>query len=485
MLTFIVNNKEVKTNAPPASSLVDYIRNELHLYGTKIGCREGDCGACTILVGGIEDGELKYQTMNSCLMPLGNADRKHIVTIEGVNGPGLTPVQAAILDNNGTQCGFCTPGFVMALTGFCLNTGKEKNLANAIEAVSGNICRCTGYKSIEKAAAAIVKKLQPPQRGLLVPPQRGPLVPPQREPSGPMPMEWLVKNKFLPDYFLAIPEKLKKIAPAGAAAVRESGHIVAGGTDILLQNPEGAMASGNVNFVYGAREYKRIKFADGKCYVGSTVTVKDLKESRELRAYFPRLDDDLKLMASPPIRNMATVGGNIANGSPIGDLCVMLLALDATLILRRQGENREVKLKDFFIGYKKVNKDPEEFIQWIYFDLPDENTRFSFEKISKRGHLDMATVNSAMGVTLAGDVIKKAHFAVGGLGPTIRNMAKTADYLLGKKISNQTFKEANLIAQGEITPRSRAEYKRALVRQQLFIHLMSFAPGAISLEALQ
>ena len=465
MLNFIVNNKEVKTNAPAGSSLVDYIRNELHLYGTKIGCREGDCGACTILVGEIKDNELKYQTMNSCLMPLGNANYKHIVTIEGINGPELTPVQAVLVDHNGTQCGFCTPGFVMSLYGFCLNADKEKNLANAIEAISGNICRCTGYKSIEKAAGAIVKKLQPMGAAKAV--------------------EWLIKNKFLPDYFLDISGKLNKITPANAVAVRESGYIIAGGTDILLQDPEGAIAADNVNLVYGASAYGQIKFADNKCYLGSTATIKDLKESKELRKYFPKLDDYLKLMASTPIRNMATVGGNIANGSPIADLCVILLALDATLVLRHKGETRELKLKDFFIGYKKVNKDPEEFIEWIYFDLPDEMTHFSFEKISKRGHLDMATVNSAMSIVLVDGVIKKASFTVGGLGPTIRVLAKTAEYLLGKKINNQTFKEANQIAQGEITPRSRAEYKRSLVRQQLFIHLMSFAPGTISLEALK
>jgi xanthine dehydrogenase small subunit len=195
MLNFVVNNKEVRTSMPAGSSLVDFIRNELHLYGTKIGCREGDCGACTILVGEIKDNELHYQTMNSCLMPLGNADRKHIVTIEGINGPELSPVQAAILDNNGTQCGFCTPGFVMSFYGFCLDSGKEKNLANAVEAISGNICRCTGYKSIEKAAAAVVEKLQ-----LM---------------NGAKTMEWLVKNKFLPAYFSAIPGKLKKITTCG------------------------------------------------------------------------------------------------------------------------------------------------------------------------------------------------------------------------------------------------------------------------------
>jgi xanthine dehydrogenase small subunit len=465
MLNFIVNNKEVKTNASAGSSLVDYIRNELHLYGTKIGCREGDCGACTILVGEIKDGELKYQTMNSCVMPLGNADRKHIVTIEGINGPELTPIQTAILDNNGTQCGFCTPGFVMSLCGFCLNADKEKNLENAIEAISGNICRCTGYKSIEKAAGDIIKKLQPM--------------------TGSKAMEWLVKNKFLPNYFLDISGKLKKITPPMAAAVQESGYIIAGGTDVLLQDPEGAIDSSNVNLVYGASEYSRIKFTDNKCYIGSTVTIKELKESKELRKYFPKMNEYLKLMASAPIRNMATVGGNIANGSPIGDLCVMMMALDATLVLQHKGKNREVKLQEFFTGYKKVNKDPEEFIQWIYFDLPDEKTHFSFEKISKRGHLDMATVNSAMRIVLADGVIKNASFAVGGLGPTIKYLVKTAEYLSGKKINQQTFKEANHIAQGEITPRSRADYKRSLVRQQLFIHLMNFSPATISLEALK
>jgi xanthine dehydrogenase small subunit len=473
MLNFIVNDKEVRTDAPAASSLVDFLRNELHLYGTKIGCREGDCGACTVLVGEMREDEPRYRTMNSCLTPLGNADGKHIVTIEGVNGPGLTPVQAALLENNGTQCGFCTPGFVMAFYGFCLDAGKEKNLANAIEAISGNICRCTGYKSIEKAAAAVVKKLQPLRQGT----------------SGPLPgaetTAWLVDNKFLPDYFLSIPEKLKKLAPAAAHAVKESGYIIAGGTDVLLQDAENAMAAVEVNLVYGSSEYSRIKFSDGKCYIGSTTTIRAVKESRELRAYFPALDGYLKLMASPPIRNMATVGGNIANSSPIGDFCVMLMALDATLVLRRRGQTRECKLKDFFIGYKKTAKDPEEFIAWIYFDLPDENSRFSFEKISKRGHMDMATVNSAMSVVLDGGVIQRAHFSVGGLGPTIRYLAGTAGYLAGKRINGPTFKEANRIAQEEITPRSRAAYKRSLVRQQLLIHLMSFAPEAISLEALR
>jgi xanthine dehydrogenase small subunit len=463
MLHFIVNDKEVETEAHAAGSLVDFIRDELHLHGTKIGCREGDCGACTVLVGEVKGKDMTYRTMNSCLMPLGNAGGKHIVTIEGINGPGLTPVQEAILENNGTQCGFCTPGFVLALYGFCLDAGREKNLANAVEALSGNICRCTGYKSIERAGAAVVGKLRPMGNAA--------------------PLDWLVKNKFLPDYFSAIPEKLNKIACAGAAAVGASGYIVAGGTDVLLQDPEGALAAGELNLVSRADTFSRIRFADGRCAIGSTTTIRDLKESSELREYFPKFDEYLRLLASTPIRNMATVGGNIANGSPIGDLCVILTALDATLVMRRQGKARELKLKDFFLGYKKVDRARDEFIEWIYFDLPDEHTRFSYEKISKRGHLDMATVNSAMRVVLDQGVIRQATFVVGALGPTIRNLTATAAYLTGRRIDNQTFREAERIAQGEITPRSRAAYKRTLVRQQLFIHLSNFAPGAVTLEA--
>jgi xanthine dehydrogenase small subunit len=462
-MKFILNDQDITTDQPSGSTVLDFVRYHKNLKGTKIGCREGDCGACTILVGALEDGELRYRTMNSCLMPLGNAERRHIVTIEGINGPGLSPVQVALVENNGTQCGFCTPGFVMSLYGFCLDEGKEKNLANAIEAISGNICRCTGYKSIEKAAAVVVDKLRPM--------------------PGAEALAWLVDEKFLPAYFSTIPGRLKKIAPPRARVARESGYIIAGGTDVLLQNPEGAIASDNVNLVYGADATSRITFAGGQCHIGSTTTIKDLKECRELRNYIPKLDGYLKLMASTPIRNMATVGGNIANSSPIGDACVILMALDATLLLRYRGKTRECRLKDFFIGYKKTAKEAEEFIEKIFFDLPDEKTHFSFEKISKRGHLDMATVNSAMRVDLDNGVIKRAAFTVGGLGPTIRYLAKTADCLLGKKIDRETFKAANAVAQSEITPRSRADYKRSLVRQQLLIHLMSFSPETISLEA--
>jgi xanthine dehydrogenase small subunit len=463
MLKFIINNREVQTDLPLGSSLVDFIRNEMHLYGTKIGCREGDCGACTILVGELKDDRLQYRTMTSCLAPLGNANGRHIVTIEGINQDELSMIQQEFLEKNGTQCGFCTPGFILSLYGFCLDA-KPYTVANAMESIAGNICRCTGYKSIERAMAPVVAKLGTFDMS--------------------RPIERLVAEKFLPGYFLGIEARLRALQTE-APKVRDHGYIVAGGTDILLQDPEGAVDSPFVNLVYGVRDLQGIRVEDGRCHIGAATPITDIKDSEIIRAFLPRIDAYLNLMASTPVRNMATAGGNIANGSPIGDLSVILLALDAVLVLSLRGAKREMPLRDFFQGYKKVGKDPEELIESIHFAVPGADTRFSFEKISKREHLDMATVNSALKVVLADGLVTKASFAVGGLGPTLRFLDRTCECLVGRRLDNATFREANRVAQTEVTPRSRADYKRSLVRQQLLIHLMSFAPETVTLEAVQ
>ena len=189
MLRFILNEQSIETDLPTGSTVLDFIRYQKRLMGTKIGCREGDCGACTVLVGSLIDGELHYQSMTSCLMPLGNAEGKHIVTVEGINMKSLSPVQEAMVECNGTQCGFCTPGFVMSLTGFVLE--PSSNTRGAVAAIDGNICRCTGYKSIERAAANITEQVSDkPATGHL---------------------EWLVARGFIPSYFTGIADRLKEL----------------------------------------------------------------------------------------------------------------------------------------------------------------------------------------------------------------------------------------------------------------------------------
>ncbi|HSU28124.1 MAG TPA: 2Fe-2S iron-sulfur cluster-binding protein, partial [Chitinophagaceae bacterium] len=190
MIRFILNEKEISTDLPPGSVLLDLIRYNQHLMGTKIGCREGDCGACTVLVGELMGTELVYQSMTSCLLPLGNVHGKHIVTIEGINMDGLNPIQQAMAEAGATQCGFCTPGFVMSLAGFCLGR-QEANQQNVIAAIDGNICRCTGYKSIERAAEKVVACMQ--------------------DRKNEAPEKYVAGKKILPAYFATIPEKLKAL----------------------------------------------------------------------------------------------------------------------------------------------------------------------------------------------------------------------------------------------------------------------------------
>src|SRR5262245_33055826 len=184
MIQFVLNSQTIKTSLPPGSTVLDFVRYHRRLVATKIGCREGDCGACTILVGALEDqsaggnGEaLVYRAMTSCLMPLCNAEGKHIVTVEGISGKELSPAQQAMVDTNATQCGFCTPGFVMSLTGFLLNENAS-SIEEAIKSIDGNICRCTGYKSIERATSILCDKINgKPVLNTI---------------------DWLVKNNFIP-----------------------------------------------------------------------------------------------------------------------------------------------------------------------------------------------------------------------------------------------------------------------------------------------
>ncbi|CAM1361284.1 Glyceraldehyde dehydrogenase small chain (modular protein) [Tenacibaculum sediminilitoris] len=191
MIQFILNNQVIKTTANAGITLLDFIREHQQLKGTKIGCREGDCGACTVLIGEQKNGSLSYQSITSCISPLGNANGKHIVTIEGINLPKeLNTVQKAMTDNYAMHCGFCTPGFVVSMTGYALDS---KQTTSCKDAVSGNICRCTGYKSIEKAGFEIEQRLQQKDNNHQI--------------------DWLIKEGFIPNYFETIPEKLAQIQP--------------------------------------------------------------------------------------------------------------------------------------------------------------------------------------------------------------------------------------------------------------------------------
>lgn len=461
MIRFILNDKDVSTSLPPGSLVLDFIRYHQHLMGTKIGCREGDCGACTVLVGELHDNELRYRSMTCCLMPIGNANGKHIVTIEGINSADnkLNPIQQAMADEGATQCGFCTPGFILSLAGFCLSN-KESNNKNGIAAVDGNICRCTGYKSIERAAFKVVEIM--------------------KERNGEEATMFTARKKILPEYFTTIKTRLQALLN-GQLPTHDSGfptHL-GGGTDLYVQKHD-EMVNSEIRFLFDHPELNGIKQEGSKCMIGPSATVSDLKNSTTIQKAFPAFDQYAKLISSTPIRNMATIAGNFINASPIGDFTIFFLALDAQICLTDGKVKRELPLRKLYKGYKTLDKKPQEYIEQIWFELPGKNTLFHFEKVSKRTHLDIASVNSAIHITLNGDKIENAAVSAGGVGPIPMYLQKASAFLKGKTITEDIVPELIEIVQTEISPISDArgtkEYKRLLLGQLIKAHFITLFP---------
>jgi xanthine dehydrogenase small subunit len=465
MVTFILNDELVTTAKSSGSSLLDFIRYDRGLTGTKAGCREGDCGACTILVGTAAGKTVSYSSAVSCLMPLANAHGRHIVTIEGINAGHLSFIQQALVDNNAIQCGFCTPGIVMSLMAESL-AQRKTTFESLIDAIGGNICRCTGYKSVERAVYDVARELE----GKDIPD----------------PVRWMVEQRQLPDYFLSIPDRLSRIAPA----VETTGTAlnIAGGTDLMIQKSD-ALSVSEVASFHGRPDLSGIMIEGGRCIIGAASTMNDVGRSEAIKKCLPDIASQIKLIASEQVRNMATVGGNIVNASPIGDMSVILLALDAGVTLVAGKKTRILPLKEFFLGYKKLDMIEGEHIRDISFECPVAPALFNFEKVSRRRHLDIASVNSAMLLHIDGDSILSCHLSAGGVSPVPLYLKKTSAYLAGRSITAETLLEANRLMQDEISPisdvRGTAEYKRLLLRQLLIAHFLKLFPERLELKLEQ
>jgi xanthine dehydrogenase small subunit len=462
LIQFILNEKEVSTSVSPGILLLDFIRYHKNLTGTKIGCREGDCGACTVLVGEIVNNQLLYHSATSCLMAIGNASGKHIVTVEGINIEGLNFIQQCFADEGAAQCGFCTPGFMVSLAGFCLNE-KQPSKASAIDAVNGNICRCTGYKSIERAAEKITYKL--------------------KERNGIDAIDFAVEHKIIPPYFKTIKAKLTGSALPANATVQNGNTVVqylGGGTDLYVQQHD-AMPGNNINFLFDQAHLNGITQVDNICFMGAEVTATDILESPVFNQYFPALQQYIKLVSSTQIRNMATIAGNFVNASPIGDFTIFFLALNAQLVLREGTNAREIPLRKFYKGYKKSDKRSGEYIEKIYFELPGPSTKFNFEKVCKRTHLDIASVNTAIHLNMKDDVVIEAGIAAGGVGPVPAFLQRSSVFLKDQIISLTIIEGLIEIIQTEISPisdtRGTATYKRFLLSQLMRAHFITLFPA--------
>ena len=339
-----------------------------------------------------------------------------------------------------------------------------------INSIAGNICRCTGYTSIIKVLDKIIIDLEG-----------------ENNQTGSRLVQ-LIKNGLLPEYFLSVSERLNKIKTESALSQLEDQDIyVAGGTDLFVQKPD-EIFDKKVNFLIN-KNLAYIKQENNKCIIGGGTTFEELKNSELLKNYFPSIKKHFDLIASLPIRNAATVGGNIINASPIGDVTIWLLALNSSIVLSDGKNKRKILLKDLYLDYKKLDKSGSEFLEQIEFNLPADNSFFNFEKVSKRTYLDIATVNSAIYLKMdKNNIIRNAHLSAGGVAPIPLYLDKTSKYLIGKEISYQIIDGAIKIIQSEISPisdiRGSAEYKRVLLKQLFKSHFVELFPNLIPVESV-
>ncbi len=480
-LRFILNGQDVRlTDVAPDLTLLDWLRLSRSLKGTKEGCAEGDCGACTVLVGRLSPSNgLVYESVNACIRFLGSLDGCHVVTVEHLAGGDdrLHPVQQAMVDFHGSQCGFCTPGFVMSLYGLWMQTPNPTD--QQIEtALQGNLCRCTGYEPILRAARSISSYGGTQNDPLLV----------ERE-------TMIARLKALGDGARVEigGERQRLIVPASLddfASVLEASPtatVVAGSTDVGLWVTKHMRDITPVVFIAGLRELKSVTVADGVVSIGAGVTYSEAIAT--LSQHIPALGPLIARIGGQQVRNMGTIGGNIANGSPIGDTPPALIALGASLTLRKGTIRRTIPLEDFFIAYGKQDRQPGEFVEAVHIPIPAAGENFAVYKVTKRRDEDITATLGAFRLALAADgTVAAIRIAYGGMAATPKRALAVENALLGQPWNEKTVEAAMAKYAEDYAPlsdmRATAEY-RALAARNLLLRFYlettsSAAPAQVS-----
>lgn len=445
-ITFRLNGEEVVLkDHDPSATLLDFLREERGLTGTKEGCNEGDCGACTVMVSDTAGAK----SLNSCILFLPQLNGKSVRTVEGaadVDGT-LHPVQEAMISHHGSQCGFCTPGFVMSMV-----TAHNNGATDHDVQLAGNLCRCTGYAPIIRAAEAAADQPVP---------------------------QWITKDA-LPVASTSANMPRSSDALAALYQAKPEARLVAGATDLGLWVTKGLRDLGEMIFLEACEDLKLIEISDSHLRFGAMVDMNRMRAA--IAPYHPSYAEMIRRFASQQVRAAATVGGNIANGSPIGDNPPALIALGARLQLRQGDSRREIALEDYFIDYGKQDRAAGEFVEAV--SIPRQADRLRVYKLSKRFDQDISAVLGAFNVTVFEGHVSAARIAFGGLAGTPKRATHLEQALVG-----QPWTEANIAAAAaelshDFSPmsdmRASAEYRLESGRNMLLRYFSDFNDGGQS-----
>ncbi len=435
----------------PNLTVLRYLREQEGLCGTKEGCAEGDCGACTVVLGEEVDGRLRHRAVNACIQFLPTLQGKQLIAVEHLKAAdgSLHPVQQALVESHGSQCGFCTPGFVMSL--FALyRDGGARDRGVIDDALAGNLCRCTGYGPIVAAArcmgagddgdeAAVLAQLASFDDGEALALEGGYFAPRTAD--------------DLAARLLAYPEAT----------------ILAGGTDVGLWVTKQHRRLEPIVYVGAVAELRRLEVTAERIEIGAAVTYSEAH--RAIAEAYPDFGEVIRRLGSRQIRNLGTIGGNIANGSPIGDSPPPLIALDARLVLRRGDARREIALEDFFIAYGQQDLEPGEFVETVILPRQASDWRFRCYKVSKRFDQDITAVLGAFNLKLEGGRVAAARICYGGMAATPKRASACEAVLTGAPWSEATLSRARDALAQDFAPigdmRASAAYRLQVARNLL------------------
>ena len=443
----------------PTMTVLRYLREHEHMTGTKEGCAEGDCGACTVVIGELGDDGITYRAINSCIQFVPLLDGKQLITVEHLaDDNALHPAQQSMCDHHASQCGFCTPGFVMSLfaqseNGATPDRGALKNI------LAGNLCRCTGYGPILDAGEACVAEKRPEkfrraEAGVSK-------ILSAWDSDGGAEIHSHGKSYFAP----ASADEL-----AGLYLEHPDAHIISGLTDVGLWVTKMHRTLPALIYIGNINELKSIDVTDDAIAFGAGVTLAEAHNV--LGSHYPDLGELIRRFASLQIRNAATICGNIANGSPIGDTPPAFIALGAQLVLRHGDQRRTIALEDFFIEYGKQDRAPGEFVERVLVPLPAPDVRFGCYKISKRFDQDISAVCGAFSVRIEGGAVADIRICYGGMAGTPHRASKAESVLRGSAWDEATVRSAMDALGEDYTPltdmRGSADYRMRVARNLLF-----------------